>query len=265
MRLVAGVYRPIGGALAEVLRRMCEEAGGPREVELVEIVKNGVVAHADGRTVAVGTRPFMIENSIVFPSDAEEESLLTGERLTVLYCAVDGCVVARMFVEYTLSCGFENLADQLARLGTSIELRTADPCLSPEYLLRLSSLPRGVLSLRRVGVSELLMEKCTRAESAFFTTDRPRSLVGAWLAFRRYFAARRHTEVLAALQLALGALLLGISVFCFRAPLLPVSLAALYQILAIAVAVLAARAFCRRLVADAPDADPDTEPKGTES
>jgi hypothetical protein len=242
---------------------MCEEAGGPCEVGLVEVAENGVVALADGRTVAVGTRAFMSENSVIFPSDAGEESLLAGERLTVLYCAVDGRVVARLFVEYTLSCGFENLADQLARLGSSIELRTADPCLSPDYLLRLSSLPRGVLSLRRVGVNELLSEKCTRAEATFFTTDRPRSLVGAWLAFRRYLAARRRGEGLALLQLLLGALLLGTSVFCFGTPFLPISLVALYQLFTVFAAVCGAGAFCRRLLSDAPDAD--TESKGTES
>ncbi len=263
VRLVAGVYRPIGGALAEVLNGMCEEAGGPYPLSLVEVGDRGAVASDGTRTVAVGTRAFMSQNSIVFPSDADEESLFLGERLTVLYCAVDGRVVARMFVEYTLSSGFENLADQLSRLGTSIELRTADPCLSEEYLLRLSSLPRGVLSLCRVGVTELLSEKRTRAESCFFTTDRPRSLVGAWLAFRRYFSARRRGELLVLLQLLLGGLLLGVSVFCFGAPLVPISFVALYHLAAIFVAVGGSRAFCRGLLADAPD-DSDTEPKGPE-
>ena len=122
-----------------------------------------------------------------------------------------------------------------------------------------------MLSLRRVDTHELLGEKCTRAESCFFTTDRPRSLVGAWLAFRRYVAARHRAEVLSVLQLALGALLLGVSVFCFGSPILPNSLAALYQLVAILAAALAAKAFCRRLLADLPEADTDTEPKGTES
>lgn len=263
VRLVAGVYRPIGGALAEVLSAMCEEAGGPREAELVEVAENGVVAHSGGRTVALGTHAFMSGNHVAFPSDAGEESLLAGERLTVLYCAVDGAVVARLFIEYTLSSGFENLADQLARLGSSIELRTADPCLSSEYLLRLSSLPRGVLSLRRVGVSELLSEKCTRAESTFFTTDRPRSLVGAWLAFRRYLVARRGAELLVLLQLMLGALFFGVAVFCFGTATLPSSLVALYHLLTVLAATCGAGAFCRRLLSDAPD--PDTESKGIDS
>lgn len=258
VRLMAGVYRPLGGALSEVLQKMCEDAGGPYEVSLVEVAENGVVAHADGKTVAVGTHDFMSESSIVFPSDAGQESLLAGERLTILYCAVDGRVVARLFVEYALGSDFENLADQLARLGTSIELRTADPCLSNEYLLRLSSLPRGVLSLRRVDVSELLSEKCTHAESCFFTTDRPRSLIGAWLSFRRYIAARRRGEIWSVLQMLFGAALLGVAVFCFESPLFPISLAALYHVLATFVSALGAQAFRRRL-------SPDNESKGTKS
>lgn len=264
VRLIAGVYRPLGGALAEVLSRMCDEAGGPHDLELTYVSELGAVASDGTRTVAVGMRAFMCQNSIVFPDDAREESLLTGHQLMPLYCAVDGRVVARMLVEYTLSRGFEDLADQLARLGARVELRTADPCLSEEYLLRLSSLPRGVLSLCRVEEKELLSEKCTRAECGFFTTDRPRSLVGAWLAFRRYLAVRRHGEALSVLQLLLGGAMLGVSVFCFGAPLVPISLTALYQLAAILIALGGSRAFSAGLVADSPDFDPDTQPKGPE-
>jgi hypothetical protein len=65
------------------------------------------------------------------------------------------------------------------------------------------------------------------------------------------------------LQLLLGALLLGTSVFCFGTPFLPISLVALYQLFTVFAAVCGAGAFCRRLLSDAPDAD--TESKGTES
>lgn len=264
LRLIAGVYSRLGGVFAVVLSKMCEEAGGPLELELRESCDIGAVADDGVRAVSVGTRAFMVERGATFPPDAEEDTLLLGQRLAALYLALDGAVVARIFVEYTLSTGFENLADQLARLGTKLELRTADPCLSEEYLTRLSSLPRGVLSLCRVEGSELLCEKRTRAESCFFTANRPRSLVGAWLAFRRYRRARRRSEALSVLQLLLGIAMLGVAVFCFETPLLPISLVALYHLLTILISVCGARAFSMRLLADSTDPTPDPQPKGPE-
>ena len=259
IRLMAGVYRPIGGALSKLLSKMCEEAGGPCDASIVNVLEDGVIAHADGRTVAVGTRRFMAENGVHFPSDVGEDSLLAGERLTVLYASVDGVIVVRLFIEYTLSADFENLADHLARLGCSIELRTADPCLSAEYLLRLSTLPRNVLVLRRLALSELLSERSDRVTSCFFTADHPRSLVGAWLAFRRYLLSRRHGEVLSALQLLAGAALFGVAVFGFGTPIVPIGLSALYHLATVLAAIGGARAFRLRLEEELPD----TESKGT--
>ncbi len=253
LRLITGVYRLVGGPLYPVLEKTGGDAGEDISLSLADVGSDGIIAHSDSRVVAIGSYDFMKRNSIAFTPDAEADPLLIGERMCLLYCAVDGEIVARFYIEYTLSVAFESLAEQLGKSGVSVEIRTSDPNVSEEYLSRISCLARGVLSVRRVGCGELLGAHSERAESCFFTLDRPRALLGAWLAFRRYLSVRRRSDALAVVQLSLGLLIFGVAAFGFGAPLVPVSLTALYHVLSTLLLIRTSLGFRRRISAEISD------------
>lgn len=269
LRLITGVYRLVGGPLYPVLEKTGGDAGEDLSLALVDVGSDGIIAHSDSRVVAIGSYDFMKKSSIVFPPEAEADPLLIGEQMCLLYCAVDGEIVARFYIEYVLSVAFEGLAEQLGKSGVSVEIRTSDPNVSEPYLTRISCLNRGVLSVRRVGCGELLGANSERRESCFFTLERPRALLGAWLAFRRYLSVRRRADAIGVCQLLLGLSIFGVAAFGVGVPLVPVSLAALYHALSTLLLIRASLGFRRRISAEISDGEesgdrqPQNNLKGT--
>ena len=178
---------------------------------------------------------------------------LCDEHLTDTVVRCDGVIVARFYAEYVLSVAFENLAEQLGKSGVSVEIRTADPNISEVYLERLTCLPRGALTVRRVAVGELKEELRERSESRFFTLDRPRTLLGAWLAFRRYLRVRRAIDALAVMQTLLGGALVAALAFGFGSLLIPISLTALYHACALVLLASASLNFRNRISSEISD------------
>ncbi len=263
LRLITEVYRMIGGPFYPVLEKTGGDTGEALALSLVDVGSDGVIAHSGERIISIGSRDFMDRNNIAFAPGTEADPLLEGERMCLLYCSVDGVIVARFYVEYVLSIAFENLAEQLGRSGVSVEIRTADPNISEAYLERLTCLPRGALTVRRVGCGELKEEWRERSESRFFTLDRPRALLGAWLAFRRYLKVRRAIDVLAVLQTLLGGAVLSLLALGFGSPLIPISLSALYHACALVLLVRCSLGFRHRISAEISDGkEPEREEKG---
>ncbi len=125
----SSVYSVIGGPLEDVFRSAALNGIGSHDVQIREIESEGVCAMVDGKNIVIG-RPAYMENQC-FETMAEqgddEYDGKTNKR--ILYLACEHEIIAKFYIQYSVSTEFLYVANSLFASGLGVSVRTADPCL----------------------------------------------------------------------------------------------------------------------------------------
>lgn len=237
------VFRTIGGPLANYFASADQTKDATkRTVKLEEAVSGGFTATVDGMLFCVGGGEYMERKKTLPPFDAKDAKA-ESEKQAVLYVAMNGSVCAKFYIRYRLSAVFEKNVRRLSRLGIATLVRTYDPCLSDDFVAKISSL--GNPKIR-------VIHKTPEQRADFAASHAPGGIVTAGHSGKLLqllflcFGVHRTTRVGRVYKLALAGV--GAAAAVVIASLgglgfLPSALVALYQILGLSFNVMYVR--CR--------------------
>ena len=135
---VASLFMKVGGPLAEVFESATRDLEHTEDVEAYErLVAGGLEAYISGEHVYCGSFDFFAENGLSVPADPEDEALLDDGAVSIMLLAIDGEVVAKLYVQYMFDRDFEVTIKQFSRLGIwRLGIKTFDPNITDEMLNR---------------------------------------------------------------------------------------------------------------------------------
>ena len=150
---VASLFMKVGGPLAEVFESATRDLEHTEDVKLTRVVAGGLEAYISGEHVYCGSFDFFAENGLSVPADPEDEALLDDGAVSIMLLAIDGEVVAKLYVQYMFDRDFEVTIKQFSRLGICVGIKTFDPNITDEMLnrkIRLADYPIKVLRCRTI-------------------------------------------------------------------------------------------------------------------
>ncbi len=148
----ASVFNKLGGPLKEVFCTAVKESGVAREVDILEVEKDGVEAAVKGTRVYVGGSSFMMKRGLLPSVNPDDEAAEMEGRMSVMYLAIGGELAAKMYVEYKPDSEIESIMAALYKAGMCIGIRTLDPNIDDKMLrchVDLSKYPVKVLKIDR--------------------------------------------------------------------------------------------------------------------
>ena len=125
----SSIYSVIGGPLEDVFRSAALNSVSSENVQIREICNEGVCAMVDGKNIVIGRPAYMEEQcfeTMPEPGDDEYDGK-TNKR--IFYLACDQFIIAKFYIQYSVSADFLYIARRLLSAGVCISVRTADPCL----------------------------------------------------------------------------------------------------------------------------------------
>ena len=125
----SSIYSVIGGPLEDVFRSAALNSVSSENVQIREISAEGVCAMVDGKNIVIGRPAYMEEQcfeTMPEPGDDEYDGK-TNKR--IFYLACDQFIIAKFYIQYSVSTDFLYIANRLLSAGLGISVRTADPCL----------------------------------------------------------------------------------------------------------------------------------------
>jgi hypothetical protein len=125
----SSIYSAVGGPLAEVFRNAALNSVSSDNVQILEVSSEGVCAMVDDKNIVIGRPSYMEEQCFetMYETGDDEYDGKTNKR--ILYLACDQFIIAKFYIQYSISTDFLYIANRLLSAGYGISVRTADPCL----------------------------------------------------------------------------------------------------------------------------------------
>ncbi len=150
MCAVSAMYNKIGGRIAGAFRASTADGDTPEDVTILGVDDGGFEGMADGRLYSVGSDAYLASKGIAVTRYYDDKYIVSNPGGVVLHIAVDGVEVFKLYLTYNISRNTLALINDFADLKTRIVLRTIDPNVNLELILRiLSSSFDGNLTLIR--------------------------------------------------------------------------------------------------------------------
>ena len=150
MCAVSAMYNKIGGRIAGAFRASTADGDTPEDVSILSVDDGGFEGMADGRRYCVGSDAYLASKGIAVTRYYDDKYIVSNPGGVVLHIAVDGAEVFKLYLTYNISGNTLALINDFADLKTRIVLRTIDPNVNLELILRiLSSSFDGNLTLIR--------------------------------------------------------------------------------------------------------------------
>ncbi|MBQ2988249.1 MAG: hypothetical protein IJD59_04010 [Clostridia bacterium] len=125
----ASLYSVLGGPLEEVFRNAALGHARPDQVKILDICDCAVCAMVGDKNIVIGRPAYMEEQCFgSMPEQGDEEyDGKTNKR--IFYLACDQVIIAKFYIQYSVSAEFLSVAKQLFSAGLGVSVQTADPCL----------------------------------------------------------------------------------------------------------------------------------------
>ncbi len=155
IRYAKRLFATLGGTLRGISTSDLTGETYEERVEILKIYEQGVEARIDGKVmVMAGTSAHMVRHGIRVPGENAELLVRRNVESCILYLAFDGKLRLGYEVDYRISGRFEQMAAELARLGTDVAIETCDPSIHENFLTR----------SRKVGATPISVVKPVRFE-----------------------------------------------------------------------------------------------------
>lgn len=137
IRYAKRLFRTLGGTLRGISTSDLSEEAYEERVEILKIFENGVEARIDNKVdILLGCSAFMVERGIRVPGESAELLVRRSVESSILYLAFDGKLRLGYEVDHRISGRFEQMAEELARMGTDVAIETCDPGINADLLTR---------------------------------------------------------------------------------------------------------------------------------
>ena len=147
---VSALYERVGGRIASAFRDSTAEGDIPTDVSVISVDDGGFEGMACGRYYTVGSDAYLTAKGISVMRYYDDKYIASNPGGVVLHIAVDGVEVFKLYLTYRISDNMQSVINELAHAKTRIVMRTADPNINLELVLRLlTSTFDGKLTLVR--------------------------------------------------------------------------------------------------------------------
>ena len=139
---VASIYSVLGGPLSDVLNVATADLGRSEDTEILSVDNEGVEALVDGKA------DYLRKNGYVPVSDPDDEEIVSGGEISIMYLVCDDEVIAKLYIRYRIDPGFEVTVKRLYKSGICVGIKTVDPNINDEMLstkIKLAKYPVRVL------------------------------------------------------------------------------------------------------------------------
>lgn len=145
---VASIYSVLGGPLSDVLNVATADLGRSEDTEILSVDNEGVEALVDGKHLYAGKADYLRKNGYVPVSDLDDEEIVSGGEISIMYLVCDDEVIAKLYIRYRIDPGFEVTVKRLYKSGICVGIKTVDPNINDEMLstkIKLAKYPVRVL------------------------------------------------------------------------------------------------------------------------
>ncbi len=129
----AMLFDYIEGPLKPVAANMVDRLPKPESITLIDNDSDGLYIIMDGVDYFLGKRSYMLHNKLAPPVDANDE-VYSRNIGSVMYMAINNNVVAKIYVKYGISPGFDGLLESMYNAGVCVGIKTLDPNIDNELL-----------------------------------------------------------------------------------------------------------------------------------
>ena len=145
---IASIYSVLGGPLSDVLNVATADLGRSEDTEILSVDNEGVEALVDGKHLYAGKADYLRKNGYVPVSDPDDEEIVSGGEISIMYLVCDDEVIAKLYIRYRIDPGFEVTVKRLYKSGICVGIKTVDPNINDEMLstkIKLAKYPVRVL------------------------------------------------------------------------------------------------------------------------
>jgi len=173
----ASVFSATGGPLADVFEVATMETGHSENVTVLETGSGYIEAEVNGKSIMFGKAQALAKHGILIPDDVIYEAGGIPADCSVMYMIYQRKLVAKMVVNYVLDPDFEYVLKQLTGSGMCVCVKTFDPNIDEDMILR--QLPQNRYALRVIKYknTEEITKYSQRAEGGIVSRDNTKSLL----------------------------------------------------------------------------------------
>ncbi len=138
---IVNVIRSVGGTLSELFAQMGEGIDIDEPVELTDVSEKGISAYSGDSCIRIGSASYLGRFGVSVNVDTTERK--DGEKM--LYASENGVLCLRMVLSYEANKALCKRIDRLRGYGIAVSLKTCDPCIDTELLMRTTGIEPELL------------------------------------------------------------------------------------------------------------------------
>ena len=227
----SSVYSVVGGPLEEVFRKAALNSVSSDNVQIREISAEGVCAMVDNKNIVIGRPGYMEEQcfeTMPEPGDDEYDGK-TNKR--IFYLACEQFIIAKFYIQYSVSEDFLHMAKKLLSTGVGISVRTADPCLDDGIFYESKIDPeQNAIRISRACLRKPEGAAVPASRAGIVSVGDVKELTQAFLVCRKLESVRRTNLVLHAIASAFAVAVMALVIFTGNALGMYSMFPALYQL-----------------------------------
>lgn len=206
----ASVFSATGGPLADVFEVATMETGHSDNVTILETGTGYIEAEVNGRSIMFGRAPALATRGILIPDDIVAESMELPNDCSVMYMIYQRKLVAKMIVNYVLDPDFEYVLRQLTGSGMCVCVKTFDPNIDEEMILR--QLPQTSYAMRVIKYknTEEITKYSKSAEGGIVSRDNTKSLLHTVASCDKILSAQKTGFVIGVISAILNAVIVAV-------------------------------------------------------
>ena len=132
----ASIFSKIGGPLADVFGLATLEIGHSDNVQILEAEDNGMRCMVDDIGIYIGSNGYMESKDFETPYGESDEAIEKGEGIRLMYIANEEEILAKFYVQYMVDSEYEEIFKQLYKAGMCVGIRTCDPNINDEFVIK---------------------------------------------------------------------------------------------------------------------------------
>ena len=182
---MARIFEKIGGPLSSVFSNSISGITIENDnVTIVDVAPDGLWVKVDGDNAYIGTASYMAENNFEIISESADDSFRQTNG-AILYLASSSRIMAKFYVKYTLSPGFESVLRSLYTQGICARIKTMDPCINNDFIRASLRRPECLFSVVKAQSPDEIDHTESTLSSGLISASGEHSLIQAFLSVRR--------------------------------------------------------------------------------
>lgn len=201
---MARIFGKIGGPLSSVF--MSSISGITLEndnVCIIDVAPDGLWMKVDGENIYIGTASYMAENNFEVTGENADVSFRQTNG-AILYLASSSRIMAKFYVKYALSAGFESVLRSLYTQGICARIKTMDPCINNDFIRASLRRPECLFSVVKAQSPEEIDHEESALSSGLVSASGEHSLIQSFLLVRRMKSVLRVTGLIKTVAFAIG-------------------------------------------------------------